>query len=133
MKSILYICDGNVARSQEAEILTNVLGKGEYTASSAGTDPKIDKPIDPVVIAVMRELGYDMTKSFRKPIDEQMVNKADLIVSFKNADELPESVRSRKNVRYWTIADPRGQSIEVHRETRDIIKAGVEALLKEND
>jgi arsenate reductase (thioredoxin) len=133
MKNILYICDGNVARSQEAETFTNELGKGNYSASSAGTDPKVGKQIDPMVISVMQELGYDMAKSFRKPIDEQVVSKADLIISFKNADELPESVRSRKNVRYWTITDPRGQSIEVHRETRDIIKAGVEALLKEND
>jgi protein-tyrosine-phosphatase len=43
----------------------------------------------------MKELGYSMNENIRKPIDQEVVNAADIIISFKTADELPEFVRSR--------------------------------------
>jgi len=127
---ILFICDGNVARSQEAELFVNKLSNGKHFATSAGVSPKIGKPIDPMVIEIMKEIGYDMRVSARKPIDEVAVNNADVIVSFKPAEELPEFVR-RRNVYYWSVADPARQPIEFHRKTRDLVKAKVESLLAE--
>lgn len=127
---ILFICDGNVARSQEAELLVNKLSNGKHVATSAGVNPKIGKPIDPMVIEVMKEIGYGMSASVRKPIDEVVVNNADVIVSFKPTEELPEFVR-RRNVRYWEVADPARSSLEFHREIRDIVKSKVESLLAE--
>ncbi|HEX8763329.1 MAG TPA: hypothetical protein VF733_06270 [Candidatus Saccharimonadales bacterium] len=128
---ILFICDGNVARSQEAELFINTLSKGKHQAVSAGVNPKIGKPIDPTVVEVMKEIGYGMSKSVRKEIDKAVVNEADIIVSFKAAEELPEFVRCKDNVRYWEVADPARQSIEFHREIRDLVKSKVEALLIE--
>jgi protein-tyrosine-phosphatase len=127
---ILFICDGNVARSQEAELFVNKLSNGKHHATSAGVNPKIGKPIDPMVVEVMKEIGYNMDANIRKPIDEVAVDNADVIVSFKPAEELPESVRRRK-VRYWNVADPARQSIEFHRKTRDLVKSNVESLLVE--
>ena len=127
---ILFICDGNVARSQEAELFVNKLSNGKHFATSAGVNPKVGKPIDPLVIEVMKEIGYVMDASVRKPIDETVANSADMIVSFKRADGLPESIRGR-NVRYWNVVDPARQSIEFHRKTRDLVKSKVESLLSE--
>lgn len=129
--NILFICDGNVARSQEAELFLNTLSKGKHQAVSAGVNPRVGKPIDPLVVDVMKEIGYDMGSSVRKSIDKAIVNSVDMIVSFKPANELPEFVRSQNNVRYWDIADPRGQSLEFHRKTRDLVRQKVEALLTE--
>ena len=128
---ILFICDGNVARSQEAELFLNTLSGGKHHAVSAGVNPKLGKLIAPDVVEVMKEIGYSMDESVRKAIDEPTVNTVDLIVSFKPAEELPEFVRRRDNVRYWEVTDPRGRSLEFHRKTRDIIKAKVESLLAE--
>jgi arsenate reductase len=125
---ILFICDGNVARSQEAELFVNKLSDGKHLATSAGVNPKVGKPIDPMVIEVMKEIGYSMNSSVRKPIDKVVTDNADVIVSFKPAEELPEFVRQRK-VQYWNVADPARQSIEFHRETRDLVKFKVESLL----
>lgn len=131
LMKILFICDGNVARSQEAELFMNKLSDGRHHAMSAGVNPKVGKPIDPLVVEVMKEAGYSMEGCERKPIDEAVVDGADLIVSFKPAAELPENVRRRPNVRYWEVADPRGQSLEFHRQTRDRVRAKVGALLAE--
>jgi len=128
---ILFICDGNVARSQEAELFVNALSGGKHHAVSAGVNPKIGKPIDPLVVEAMKEIGYGMDANVRKGVDETTVNSMDMIVSFKPAHELPEFVRSRDNVRYWEVADPRGQSLAFHRKTRDLVKSRVESLLAE--
>jgi len=62
MKRVLFICTHNSARSQMAEAYLNILGKGEYAAESAGLEPA---PINPYVIEVMREEGFDL--SGKKP------------------------------------------------------------------
>jgi protein-tyrosine-phosphatase len=128
---ILFICDGNVARSQEAELFATKLSNGKHIATSAGVNPKIGKPIDPLVIEAMEELGYSMETSVRKPIDKAVVDAADLIVSFKSAEELPKFVRQHKNIHFWNVADPARQAIGFHREVRDLVKSKVESLLAE--
>lgn len=71
-----------------------------------------------------------METSIRKPIDKAVADNADMIVSFKPAQELPEFVRQR-SVHYWNVADPARQSIAFHRKTRDLVKSNVESLLAE--
>lgn len=112
-------------------MFVNTLSKGRHHAISAGVNPKIGKPIDPNVVEVMKEMGYDMSASFRKEINEAVAGEADMIVSFKSAEELPEFVRSKNNVRYWKVADPARQPIEFHRKVRDLVRSKVEALLAE--
>jgi protein-tyrosine-phosphatase len=128
---ILFICDGNVARSQEAELFLNTLANGKHRAFSAGVNPTLGKPIDPLVVKVMNEIGYSMDASVRKAIDPQVVSAVDIIVSFKPAEELPAFVRQLDNVRYWQVADPKGQSEDFHRQTRDLVRSHVEKLLTE--
>ena len=130
--NILFLCNGNVARSQEAELFFNNLSVDKSThAMSAGLNVKIGKPIDPLVVEVMKESGYDMGNAERKLLIESMVDTADLIVSFKSKDELPDYVHDRDNVQFWDIPDPQQQSIEFHRKTRDQIHSKVVSLLRD--
>lgn len=128
----LFICNGNVARSQQAEIFFNVLKTSKAdTAQSAGVDVVLGKPIAPDVIEVMKEIGYDMSHAIRKFVTREMVNEADKIISFKALDELPEYVQARKaDIEVWDVSDPRHQSIEFHRRIRDDIKERVVKLIQ---
>lgn len=128
--NILFICNGNVARSQEAEVFFNANTKTNY-ASSAGVNVKIGKPLDPLVIQVMGEEGYSLENYFRKFYDKKMVDAADLIVSFKPKDDLPEIIQNHGNVKYWNIPDPQHQDIKFHRRVRDEVKAEVSKLVDE--
>lgn len=129
---ILFVCNGNVARSQEAELFFNALKTDSQSlAISAGVNAMPGKPIDPLVVEAMDELGYDVSNAQRKLIDENMVNSADLIVSFKPKDELPEYIQRHNNVRYWNVADPQHQPIEFHRRVRDNVMKSIEDLIKE--
>ncbi len=86
--NVLFVCNGNVARSQEAEAyFTSQTPDGVHRAASAGINVKLGKPIDPMVVAVMKEDGYDLAGAVRKQIDPEMVRQADRIVSFKPANE----------------------------------------------
>lgn len=129
---ILFVCNGNVARSQEAELFFDILKNDEQSvAESAGINVKLGKPIDPLVIEVMNEIGYDISKAHRKFINEKMVENADLVISFKPKDELPEYLQSHKNIRYWNVVDPQHKPIEFHRQVRDSVRKKVEDLVEE--
>ncbi len=128
---VLFICDGNVARSQEAELFFNSMAGTHHHASSAGTNPVIGKPIDPAVVEVMSEQGYDMQHCYRKAIGKHVTDEADVVVSFKPLEELPVSIAHHNKLRYWNVPDPKGQSLDVHRRTRDDIRARVAALVAE--
>lgn len=129
---ILFVCNGNVARSQEAELFFNALkADSQSLAISGGVNAKIGRPIDPLVVEVINELGYDISNAQRKLVDENMVKNADLVVSFKPKDELPEYIQRHNNVRYWNIADPQHQPIEFHRQVRDRVRKSTKDLIKE--
>lgn len=127
--NILFICNGNVARSQEAEAFFNS-HTGSNHAASAGVNVKVGKPLDPLVVEVMSEEGYSLDNSFRKYAEKELVDSADLIISFKPKDELPEVVLAHSNIRYWDVPDPQHQPIEFHRQVRDSVKAEVNKLIE---
>jgi arsenate reductase len=54
---ILFLCNHNSARSQMAEAWLKLLAGDRLDAESAGFDPR---PINPLVVEVMREIGVDL-------------------------------------------------------------------------
>lgn len=127
----LFICNGNVARSQEAESFFNANKTNETDAAqSAGINVKLGKPIDPLVVEVMNELGFDLSNNERKFVSEEMVNIANRIISFKPIDELPDYLQARKDdIELWEVPDPQAQPIEFHRKVRDDIAARIIKLV----
>jgi len=129
--NVLFICNGNVARSQEAEAYFNTMvNDPRMHAYSAGVNVKEGKPIDPLVVQAMREDGIVFDNAKRKPLTEKLSNTADLIISFKPADELPEYTR-KLNVRYWNVEDPQDHDLNYHRMIRDKVRLLVRQLIDE--
>jgi arsenate reductase len=56
-RQVLFICAHNSGRSQMAEAFLNKLAGDRFHAESAGLEPK---PINPLVIEGMREIGYNL-------------------------------------------------------------------------
>jgi arsenate reductase len=66
-KRILILCTGNSARSQMAEGLLRHAAGDRVNVFSAGTNPSL---VRPEAIAVMRDLGIDLTGHRSKHVDE---------------------------------------------------------------
>lgn len=64
---VLILCTGNSARSQMAEGLLRHDSGDRFEVSSAGTNPK---PVRPEAVAVMREIGIDISAQRSKHVDD---------------------------------------------------------------
>jgi len=116
-----FVCIGNAGRSQMAQALYERLG-GE--ARSAGSRP--ERELHPEVIAVMRELGVDLSDRRPRGIDQDDVEWADVVVTMGCGDACP--VLPGKRYLDWNLPDPAGRPVEEVRALRDDIQRRVEAL-----
>jgi len=77
LRTVLFVCTGNAARSQMAEALVNHRLGDAWAAFSAGTIPMM---IHPMAAAVMTEKGIDMKGKSSKHIDSFQECAFDLVV-----------------------------------------------------
>ena len=80
MKTVLFICTGNSARSQLAEALTNHARPGEWQALSAGVAPS-SAGVHPQALAVLQESGVPTSALRSKHLDEFRDAGPDLVVT----------------------------------------------------
>jgi len=124
---ILYVCVHNAGRSQMAAVLTQGLGGDRVTVRSAGSAPASE--INPAVREAMAELGYDLSQEFPKPLTDEAVRAADVVITMGCGDACP--IYPGKRYLDWQVEDPAGQSVEAVRRIRDDIQGRVETLLAE--
>lgn len=125
------MCVGNAARSQMAEALFNKIA-GKKEARSAGTQPA--EKVSSKAIAVMREIGIDMSMQRPKMLTREMVEKAEKIITMGCLDSASCPLfllEDKSKIEDWKIEDPRGKPIEKVREIRDEIRRRVEELAGE--
>src|SRR5260221_6467356 len=82
MKTILFICTGNVCRSPMAEALFRraVRGRGEFRVYSAGIGALDGQPPTPHSVRAMRELGVDISAQRSRMLTAELVRSADIIL-----------------------------------------------------
>ncbi|MDQ2669569.1 MAG: arsenate reductase ArsC [Gemmatimonadota bacterium] len=124
---VLFVCEQNAGRSQMAAVLTNHLGGGRVHVRSAGSAPATG--LNPAVVEVMRELGLDMTEEFPKPLTDDVVQAADVVVTMGCGDAC--AIYPGKRYLDWDLADAAGLDRDEVRAVRDEIRQRVEALIHE--
>jgi len=122
---VLFICVHNAGRSQMAAALLHHHGGGRVHVRSAGSAPA--QEINPQVIAAMAEIGVDLGEEYPKPLTDDVVAAADVVVSMGCGDAC--AVYPGKRYLDWAIDDPAGQPLEAVRTIRDDLDARVHALL----
>jgi protein-tyrosine-phosphatase len=124
---VLFVCVHNAGRSQMAAALTATLGGGKVGVRSAGSTPA--EEINPAVVEVMAELGIDLSQEFPKPLSDEVVRAADVVITMGCGDACP--IYPGKRYLDWEVDDPAGQPPEVVRRIALDIEQRVRALLRE--
>ena len=124
---VLFLCVHNAGRSQMAAALLNHHAHGRVHVRSAGSAPT--HAINPVVVAVMIELGIALGQEFPKPLTDDVVAAADCVVSMGCGDAC--AIYPGKTYLDWTLADPDDKDIDTVRRIRDDLDHRVQVLLAE--
>jgi arsenate reductase (thioredoxin) len=123
---VLFVCVHNAGRSQMAAGLVKLRSAGRIHVRSAGSDP--GEQINPAVIEAMAELGVDMSEEFPKPLTDEVVRAADVVITMGCGDACP--IYPGKKYEDWKLDDPAGESVETVRRIRDELDARVQALVE---
>ncbi|MBC2644916.1 MULTISPECIES: three-helix bundle dimerization domain-containing protein [unclassified Rhodococcus (in: high G+C Gram-positive bacteria)] len=124
---VLFVCVHNAGRSQMAAALLDHHAQGRVHVRSAGSAPI--HAINPTVTLAMTELGLDLGAEYPKPLTDDVVAAADVVVSMGCGDAC--AIYPGKRYLDWALDDPEGQPIEAVRVIRDDLDARVRQLLAE--
>lgn len=131
---VLFVCSGNMVRSQIAEAYYNLLTQS-HDASSAGVAATGRDTVSRRAIAVMNEVGISLDDHYSKQITPEMVVQADKIILFTVA-EMPEYLAGSDKVEDWDILDLGFEiedSIVLDRLVRDSVHEKVNELIGANN
>ena len=134
---VLILCTGNSARSQMAEGLLRHEGGDRFEVFSAGTKPS---QVRPEAIAVMAEIGLDISGHRSKSVDEFVGQDLDFVITVcDNAKETCPVFPGAVQRLHWPFEDPAAVegSEEVRkaafRRTRDRIQGRIMVFLDGNE
>ena len=125
---VVYVSLSGGGRGQIAVALTTLLSDGRVSVHSAVT--AVRGEIDPGVRAVIAELGVDHEHAFARPVTDEVLRAAEVIVTMGRSVgviEIPEHVRHED----WRLGDPVGAPIDEIRRVRADIERRVRALLSD--
>lgn len=136
-KKILFVCNGNSARSQMAEAFLRELGGGRYEAYSGGVEAR---GIHPLTTRVMQEAGIDISQQ-RSKLAAEYFGRVEfdtaIIVCRRAEDDCPKIAGTTRVVQRWLFEDPLRaegsdeEKLARFREVRDQIEARVRLWLAE--
>jgi arsenate reductase len=124
---VLFVCTHNAGRSQMAAGLVKLRSQGRIHVRSAGSTPA--EEINPAAVAAMTELGVDLSEEFPKPITDEAVRAADVVITMGCGDACP--IFPGKRYEDWELEDPAGKDLETVRRIRDEIDTRVQGLIGE--
>ena len=132
-RRVLILCTGNSARSQMAEGLLRHDGGARFEVHSAGTHPG---QVRAEAVAVMREVGIDISAHRSKSVDEFAGQPFDYVITVCDAarEQCPVFPAATRRV-HWSFDDPAAATGDeaarraVFRRVRDEIRARLRAFI----
>lgn len=133
-RRVLFLCTGNSARSQMSEAWARYLAGDRWEVESAGVQPAAQ--IHSLAAEVMAEVGLSLDGQHPKPLTDELVERADLVVTVCGSDWCP-TLPPEVETYHWPVEDPskvtgsRKRRLEAFRGTRDELRRRIEDLLYE--
>jgi arsenate reductase (thioredoxin) len=122
---VLFVCVQNAGRSQMAAGLVKLRSEGRIHVRTAGSAPA--EEMNATVVEALEELGVDVSEEFPKPLTDEVVRAADVVITMGCGDACP--IYPGKRYEDWVLDDPAGQDLETVRRIRDEIDERVRRLV----
>ena len=147
MKTILFVCTGNICRSPMAEGLFRhaTKGRSDVKVISAGVGAVDGLPPSENAVRALKEIGIDISHQRSRMLSAEAVMKADYIfgMTHSHVDAVmllyPQAAEKTFLLREFDdtldsfendISDPIGGSLDVYRNCRDQIEQGIASMMK---
>jgi arsenate reductase len=124
---VLFVCVQNAGRSQLAAGILRHLAGDRVLVRTAGSAPASD--VRQSIVTALDEIGVPIGAEFPKPLTDEAVRAADVVITMGCGDACP--IYRGKRYEDWQLQDPAGQPTEVIRGIRDQIDTRVQQLLRE--
>ncbi len=121
---LIFLCVANSIRSQMAESLAQKIFGQDAKIESAGSNP--GSRVHPSAVAVMAEVGLDISQNRPKSMDNVDLQQADLVITLCSEEVCPVLPANVKKL-HWPTPDPISQiaafksEIESFRNTRELL------------
>jgi len=134
---VLFICRGNVGRSQMAAALfTKYSGIKAFSAGTKIFEEKNQKikdiPLAEPVTKFMKKEGIDVAENARIQLTPKMVQEFDKIIVMAEPETIPEYLSNSNKMEFWDIKDPKGMDDEGYEKIISQIKSKLKQFIKEN-
>ncbi|MFH1503753.1 MAG: low molecular weight phosphatase family protein [Candidatus Diapherotrites archaeon] len=134
---VLFVCRGNVGRSQMASgLFTKYTGIKAYSAGIKVFENENQKlkeiPLAEPAIRFMKREGLDIAENFRKQLTPNMFEQFDKIIVMSEPDTIPEYLLQNKKVEFWEIQDPKGVDDKEYEKIIFQIKDKIKKFIKSN-
>jgi arsenate reductase len=129
-KGVLFLCVANSARSQMAEGIARSLAPAHVRIGSAGSRPT---RVRPEAVAVLREIGIDISGHRSKAVSEIPPDEIDTVITLCDEEECPIFAGKARRL-HWGLPDPGAfqgseeDRLSVFRRTRDELRRRIAAL-----
>ncbi len=125
--SVLFVCVHNAGRSQLAAGILRHLAGDTVTVRTAGSAPTAD--VRSTIVTALDEIGVSIGDEFPKPLTDDAVRAADVVITMGCGDACP--IYPGRRYLDWDLEDPVGKPLTAVRGIRDDIDQRVRGLLAE--
>ncbi|MET0828895.1 MAG: metalloregulator ArsR/SmtB family transcription factor [Microbacterium sp.] len=125
--TVLFVCVQNAGRSQLAAGILRQLAGDKVIVRTAGSEPTTD--VRHAIVLALEEIGVPLGGEFPKPLTDDAVRGADVVVTMGCGDACP--IFPGRRYLDWDLEDPVGKPLDQVRSIRDDIESRVRDLLAE--
>jgi len=128
-KRVLFLCNGNSARSQMAEAFLRHVGGQHFEVFSAGADPAIG--VHPQALETLRRNRVPADGLATKHVSNFAGQAFDFVITLCDRERETASVLEGADVIYWTFPDP-AENLDETERTRafDDVFRGLERRIR---